>query len=38
MFLMQMERLLERSAQGRQKLEFQLQRQAARKQSAEAVR
>jgi hypothetical protein len=31
MFLTQMEKLLERSAGGRQKLEFHLQRQAARK-------
>jgi hypothetical protein len=38
MFLMQMERLLERSAGGRQKLEFQLQRQAARRQRPEAAR
>jgi hypothetical protein len=39
MFLMQMERLLERSAGGRQKLEFYLQRHAARKQQRpEAVR
>jgi hypothetical protein len=38
-FLIQMEKLLERSAGGRQKLEFSLQRQAARKgQPQEAVR
>ena len=39
MFLTQMEKLLERSAGGRQKLEFHLQRQAVRRQKrAEAAR
>jgi hypothetical protein len=37
-FLMQMEKLLERSAGGRQKLEFYLQRHATRKQGAGAAR
>jgi hypothetical protein len=37
-FLTQMEKLLERSAGGRQKLEFYMQRQAARRERPETVR